>query len=55
MFLAEKTVKNYVSHLLLRLDMRGRTEAAVVAADCRSAWRPASERRLAPTTLSEQR
>lgn len=32
MFLAEKTVKNYVSHLLLKLDMRGRTEAAVFAA-----------------------
>ncbi|MCU1393067.1 MAG: two component transcriptional regulator, LuxR family [Ilumatobacteraceae bacterium] len=31
MFLAEKTVKNYVSHLLLKLDMRGRTEAAVFA------------------------
>ena len=32
MFLAEKTVKNYVSHLLLKMDMRGRTEAAVFAA-----------------------
>ena len=32
MFLSEKTVKNYVSHLLLKLDMHGRTEAAVYAA-----------------------
>ncbi|MEO6122421.1 MAG: response regulator transcription factor [Ilumatobacteraceae bacterium] len=32
MFLSEKTVKNYVSHLLLKMDMRGRTEAAVFAA-----------------------
>lgn len=32
MFLAEKTVKNYVSNLLLKLGMRRRTEAAVYAA-----------------------
>lgn len=32
MYLAEKTVKNYVSHLLVKLDMHGRTEAAVFAA-----------------------
>jgi len=32
MYLSEKTVKNYVSHLLLKLDMHGRTEAAVYAA-----------------------
>ena len=31
MYLAEKTVKNYVSNLLVKLDMRGRTEAAVYA------------------------
>jgi two-component system response regulator DevR len=42
MFLAEKTVKNYVSHLLLKLDMRGRTEAAVFAARL-------AERRETPT------
>ena len=29
MELAEKTVKNYVSNLLRKLDMRSRTEAAV--------------------------
>lgn len=29
MFLAEKTVKNYVSHLLAKLDMQRRTQAAV--------------------------
>ncbi len=33
--LAEKTVKNYVSNLLMKLDMRGRTEAAVYAASHR--------------------
>ncbi len=32
MFLAEKTVKNYVSNLLAKLGMQGRTEAAVYAA-----------------------
>jgi two-component system, NarL family, response regulator DevR len=31
MFLSEKTVKNYVSNLLRKLGMRGRTEAAVYA------------------------
>jgi two-component system response regulator DevR len=32
MFLAEKTVKNYVSHLLTKLGMQRRTEAAAYAA-----------------------
>lgn len=32
LFLAEKTVKNYVSNLLMKLDMSRRTEAAVYAA-----------------------
>ena len=32
MFLAEKTIKNYVSNLLLKLGMHRRTEAAVFAA-----------------------
>jgi DNA-binding NarL/FixJ family response regulator len=32
MFLAEKTVKNYVSSMLTKLGMQGRTEAAVYAA-----------------------
>jgi DNA-binding NarL/FixJ family response regulator len=32
MFLAEKTVKNYVSNLLAKLSMSSRTEAAVYAA-----------------------
>jgi two-component system response regulator DevR len=32
MFLAEKTVKNYVSHLLAKLGMQRRTEAAAYAA-----------------------
>ena len=31
MFLAEKTVKNYVSNLLSKLDMHRRTEAAIYA------------------------
>ena len=32
MFLAEKTIKNYVSNLLMKLGMKRRTEAAVYAA-----------------------
>ncbi len=32
MFLAEKTIKNYVSNLLTKLGMSRRTEAAVYAA-----------------------
>ncbi len=32
MFLAEKTVKNYVSNLLSKMGMQRRTEAAVYAA-----------------------
>ncbi len=32
MFLAEKTVKNYVSHVLAKLGMERRTEAAAFAA-----------------------
>jgi two-component system response regulator DevR len=32
MFLAEKTVKNYVSNILAKMGMQGRTEAAVYAA-----------------------
>ena len=31
MFLAEKTVKNFVSHLLAKLGMERRTQAAVFA------------------------
>ena len=31
MFLAEKTVKNYVSYLLAKLGMERRTQAAVLA------------------------
>ncbi|MFJ1456178.1 response regulator transcription factor [Nocardia wallacei] len=32
MYLSEKTIKNYVSRVLRKLDVRGRTEAAVLAA-----------------------
>jgi two-component system, NarL family, response regulator DevR len=42
MFLAEKTVKNYVSHLLAKLGMGRRSEAAAYAARL-------SERRKGPT------
>ncbi|MGC2169170.1 MAG: LuxR C-terminal-related transcriptional regulator [Acidimicrobiales bacterium] len=31
MFLAEKTVRNYVSNLLLKMGLKHRTEAAVFA------------------------
>jgi DNA-binding NarL/FixJ family response regulator len=36
LFLAEKTIKNYVSHLLSKLGMQRRTQAAVLAAELRS-------------------
>lgn len=40
MFLAEKTVKNYVSRLLNKLGMERRTQAAVLASKLRSGSRP---------------
>jgi two-component system, NarL family, response regulator DevR len=40
MFLAEKTVKNYVSRLLAKLGMERRTQAAVLATELRSQGRP---------------
>jgi two-component system response regulator DevR len=43
MFLAEKTVKNYVSHLLAKLGLERRTQAAVLATELR--WTPQSARR----------
>jgi two-component system, NarL family, response regulator DevR len=42
MFLAEKTVKNYVSSLLAKLGMQRRTQAAVLAAEQRQARPPGS-------------
>lgn len=36
LFLAEKTVKNYVSHLFTKLNMRRRTQAAALAARLRT-------------------
>ncbi|OLF08974.1 response regulator [Actinophytocola xanthii] len=36
LYLAEKTVKNYVSHLLAKLGMQRRTQAAVLAAELKS-------------------
>ncbi len=39
MFLAEKTVKNYVSHLLAKLGLERRTQAAVLATELRSGGR----------------
>jgi two-component system, NarL family, response regulator DevR len=36
MFLAEKTVKNYVSHLLAKLGLERRTQAAVLATELRN-------------------
>ena len=42
MYLAEKTIKNYVSNLLMKLGMSRRTEAAVYAA------RLADRRRAVP-------
>jgi DNA-binding NarL/FixJ family response regulator len=40
MFLAEKTVKNYVSHLLAKLGMQRRTQAAILSTELRRS-RPA--------------
>lgn len=40
MFLAEKTVKNYVSALLAKLHMQRRTQAAVLGAEVRKRTRP---------------
>lgn len=36
MFLAEKTIKNYVSRILAKLDMQRRTQVAVLATEIRS-------------------
>jgi two-component system response regulator DevR len=44
MFLAEKTVKNYVSHLLAKLGLERRTQAAVLATELRGALPPAHPR-----------
>ena len=40
MFLAEKTVKNYVSHLLAKLGLERRTQAAVLATELRPSRGP---------------
>ncbi|MEU2348504.1 response regulator transcription factor [Modestobacter sp. NPDC049651] len=41
MFLAEKTVKNYVSHLLAKLGLERRTQAAILATELRPSAGPA--------------
>ncbi|WP_137816968.1 LuxR C-terminal-related transcriptional regulator, partial [Gandjariella thermophila] len=43
MFLAEKTVKNYVSRLLTKLGMERRTQAAVLATELRTQRQPSAE------------
>lgn len=43
MYLAEKTVKNYVSNLLAKLDMQRRTQAAALAADIKARREQSSE------------
>ncbi|WP_086824045.1 response regulator transcription factor [Allokutzneria sp. NRRL B-24872] len=40
MYLAEKTVKNYVSHLLAKLGMSRRTQVAVLATELRTKHQP---------------
>ncbi|WP_269179535.1 MULTISPECIES: response regulator [unclassified Modestobacter] len=42
MFLAEKTVKNYVSHLLAKLGLERRTQAAILATELRGSGSGAS-------------
>ncbi len=44
LYLAEKTVKNYVSSMLSKLGMDRRSEAAAYAAGCRSARAPGRRR-----------
>src|ERR1700710_1534046 len=41
-FLAEKTVKNYVSHLLAKLGLERRTQAAVLATELKGTGAPSS-------------
>ena len=43
LFLAEKTIKNYVSHLLRKLGMQRRTQAAALAAELRTTRRDRKE------------
>ena len=43
MFLAEKTVKNYVSRLLAKLGMQRRTQAAVLAVELKNQARPSRD------------
>ncbi len=43
LFLAEKTIKNYVSHLLRKLGMQRRTQAAALAAELRTTRRDREE------------
>ncbi|WP_017595888.1 response regulator [Nocardiopsis potens] len=43
LYLAEKTVKNYVSSLLSKLDLKRRTQAAVLVAELRTRNRPDRE------------
>ncbi|GIH95868.1 response regulator [Planobispora siamensis] len=45
MFLAEKTVKNYVSHLLAKLDMQRRTQAAALVTRLKAEKGDRGERR----------
>jgi two-component system, NarL family, response regulator DevR len=44
MYLAEKTVKNYVSNLLSKLGMQRRTQAATFAARLDERWSEANRR-----------
>ena len=49
MFLAEKTVKNYVSHLLAKLGLERRTQAAVLATELRGPAAVPGADRAAPS------
>ncbi|MDY6810909.1 MAG: LuxR C-terminal-related transcriptional regulator, partial [Actinomycetota bacterium] len=40
MYLAEKTIKNYVSRILTKLDMQRRTQVAVMATKLRDGRTP---------------
>jgi len=60
MFLSEKTIKNYVTHLLVKLKVHSRTEAAILATKVTSAgprrrpsglmqWRARETRSIRPS------
>ena len=52
MYLAEKTVKNYVSSMLAKLGLTSRTQAAIFATKHPPAWQPCPQQPGSPGRLS---